>query len=89
MSPSGRAHRSRPSPSGRQPGLRHVYVDGGRLISDFLAAGYVDSLTLTVVPVLLGRGSRLFHEIEATTALRFVSATPYDTGLVLLRYERA
>ena len=70
-------------------GLTHVYVDGGRLISAFLEAGLVDSLTLTVVPVLLGKGSRLFHEIEATTALRFVSATPYDTGLVMLRYERA
>ena len=70
-------------------GLTHVYVDGGRLISAFLEAGLVDSLTLTVVPVLLGTGSRLFHEIEATTALRLVSATPYDTGLVMLRYERA
>jgi len=69
-------------------GLKHVYVDGGRLISAFLEAGYVDSLTLTVVPVLLGQGSRLFHEIGATTALRLVSATPYGTGLVVLRYER-
>jgi dihydrofolate reductase len=70
-------------------GLRHVYVDGGRLISAFLEAGYVDDLTVTVVPILLGRGSRLFHEIDAITSLRLVSSTPYDTGLVLLRYERA
>ena len=70
-------------------GLRHVYVDGGRLISGFLAAGLVDDLTLTVVPVLLGAGSRLFHDVDVTTSLRFVSATPYDTGLVTLRYERA
>ncbi len=70
-------------------GLTHVYVDGGRLISQFLQAGYVDELTLTVVPVLLGAGSRLFHEIDAQTALRLVSATPYDSGLVVLRYERA
>ena len=69
-------------------GLTHVYVDGGRLISQFLQAGYVDSLTLTVVPVLLGRGARLFHEVDAQTALRLVSATPYDNGLVVLRYER-
>jgi hypothetical protein len=31
----------------------------------------------------------LFHEIDAQTALRLVSATPYPTGLVVLRYERA
>lgn len=70
-------------------GLRHVYVDGGRLISQFLAAGLVDALTLTVVPVLLGSGARLFHEIPVLTPLRLVSAIPYPTGLVQLRYERA
>jgi dihydrofolate reductase len=70
-------------------GLRHVYVDGGRLISDFLAAGLVDDLTLTVVPVLLGAGARLFHENPALTPLRLVSATPYPNGFVQLRYDRA
>jgi len=70
-------------------GLTHVYVDGGRLISDFLDAGYVDDLTLTVVPVLLGAGSRLFHEIPSLTALRLVSSTPYPNGIVMLRYARA
>jgi dihydrofolate reductase len=70
-------------------GLTHVYVDGGRLISQFLEAGYVDDLVLTVVPVLLGTGARLFHDVDAVTSLRLVSATPYDTGLVQLRYERA
>ena len=52
-----------------EAGLDHVYVDGGRLISDFLAEGLVDDLTLTVVPVLLGSGSRLFHEIPVLTSL--------------------
>ena len=70
-------------------GLTHVYVDGGRLISEFLDAGYVDDLTLTVVPVLLGAGSRLFHEIPNLTALRLVSSTPYPNGIVMLRYARA
>ena len=72
----------------RAAGLRHVYVDGGRLISDFLAAGLVDDFTLTVVPVLLGSGARLFHEIAVQTSLRLDSATPYPNGLVQLRYER-
>ena len=69
-------------------GLRHVYVDGGRLISQFLAARLVDDLSLTVVPVLLGAGARLFHEVPVLTALRLVSSTPYPNGLVQLHYER-
>jgi len=72
----------------RAAGLRHVYVDGGRLISDFLAAGLVDDLTLTVVPVLLGSGAPLFHDIPVSTSLRLDSVTPYPSGLVQLRYVR-
>ncbi len=69
-------------------GLRHVYVDGGRLISEFLEAGLVDDLTLTVVPVLLGSGSRLFHDVPVQTSLTLTSATPFPSGLVQLRYQR-
>ena len=69
-------------------GLTRVYVDGGRLISDFLAAGLVDDLTLTVVPVLLGSGSRLFHEIPVLTALALESSQEYPNGVVQLRYRR-
>jgi dihydrofolate reductase len=68
-------------------GITHVYVDGGRLISDFLSDGLVDDLTLTVIPVLLGSGSRLFHEIPALTSLALESSTPYPNGVVQLRYR--
>ncbi len=69
-------------------GLVHVYLDGGRLISDFLAAGLVDDLTLTVVPVLLGSGSRLFHEVPVLTSLRLESSRSYPNGVVQQRYRR-
>ena len=69
-------------------GLTHVYVDGGRLISDFLAAGLVDDLTLTVVPVLLGGGSRLFHDVPALTSLALESSQQYSNDVVQLRYRR-
>jgi dihydrofolate reductase len=41
-------------------GLGRVYVDGGQVIGAFLAAGLVDEITVTVVPVLLGGGRALF-----------------------------
>jgi hypothetical protein len=69
-------------------GLVHVHLDGGRLISDFLAAGLVDDLTLTVVPVLLGSGSRLFHEVPVLTSLRLESSRSYPNGVVQQRYRR-
>lgn len=67
-------------------GHRHVYVDGGDLISQFLAAGLVDDLTLTVVPLLLGSGKRLFHPVAVPTSLTLESATPFPSGMVSLRY---
>ena len=41
-------------------GARNVYVDGGRLITQALDAGCIDELILTMVPVLIGRGVRLY-----------------------------
>jgi dihydrofolate reductase len=68
-------------------GITHVYLDGGRLISDFLAAGYVDDLILTVMPVLLGDGSPLFHVVGRSTSLELLGSTPYPNGVVQLRYR--
>ena len=37
-------------------GARHVYVDGGLTIQEFLRAGQIHDLTITRVPVLIGDG---------------------------------
>ncbi len=70
-------------------GFARVYVDGGRLISDFLAAGLVDDLTITTVPLLLGRGRPLFHPIATQTWLRLESVEAFPSGMVNRRYVRA
>ncbi len=51
-------------------GARNVYVDGGRTIRTFLAAGLIETLTLTRVPVLIGDGKPLFGELPADIRLR-------------------
>jgi dihydrofolate reductase len=75
---------------GRQ-GVRRVYVDGGAVIRQFLGTGLVDDLTLSVIPVLLGGGIRLFDGDARNRAasLRLISARNFETGLVQLRYELA
>ena len=63
-----------PSVSACSGGIRHlceraeqaadgksVYLDGGNVISQALEAGIVDELILTVVPLFLGSGVRLFQ----------------------------
>lgn len=46
-------------------GHRRLYIDGGRTIQSFLAAGLIAELTVTTVPVLLGAGIRLFGALRA------------------------
>jgi dihydrofolate reductase len=68
-------------------GLQHVYVDGGRLISGFLAADLIDDLTITTVPVLLGDGLPLFHPVVGTRRLRRTGIETWPSGVVQVRYE--
>jgi dihydrofolate reductase len=70
-------------------GIRHVYADGGSVVSQLLAADRVDALTVSIVPVLLGDGIRLFQGSLPERVLALDSARPYRSGLVQLRYRRA
>lgn len=70
-------------------GIEHVYVDGGVVVSSFLGEGLVDDLTLTIVPVLLGSGKRLFHRTGMTTALDLADVRSFPSGMVQLCYERS
>jgi dihydrofolate reductase len=68
-------------------GIQHVYVDGGLTIQEFLRAGLVQRLTITRVPVLIGRGIPLFGEISQDIALGHVATRQYASGLVTSEYE--
>src|SRR5271154_1529001 len=51
-------------------GLKHAYIDGGITIQRFLAAGLIDRLVITQVPVLIGAGISLFAPIPGDIHLR-------------------
>jgi dihydrofolate reductase len=44
----------------QKEGYRKVYVDGGRTVRDFLNARLITRLTLSRVPILIGKGISLF-----------------------------
>jgi dihydrofolate reductase len=70
-------------------GHRHLYVDGGRTIQAFLAAGLVSELTITVVPVLIGSGIPLFGKLPADVGLRLLSSRTFPFGFVQSHYSIA
>jgi len=68
-------------------GIKHIYVDGGITISKFLNAKMVDQIIITVIPIILGNGIRLFNPIIAEQNCNLISTQSYSNGLVQLRYE--
>jgi dihydrofolate reductase len=68
-------------------GLRHIYVDGGITIQRFLAAGCIQRLIITRVPVLIGTGIPLFGAVHRDIVLRHVATRQYASGLVQSEYE--
>jgi dihydrofolate reductase len=59
---------------------------GGQLFRSLLAAGQVDAVEVTVVPVLLGGGVPLVAPGIPRTALRLRDIHRYPTGMVSLVY---
>jgi dihydrofolate reductase len=66
---------------------KHVYVDGAAVIQQFLAAGLVDALTLSIVPVVLGDGISLFGKSGAERSLALREARAFPSGLARLVYD--
>jgi dihydrofolate reductase len=68
-------------------GAQAIYVDGGATVSSFLAAGLLDELTISVIPIVLGDGIRLFPgRDQPERELRLVASRTFASGLVQLRY---
>ncbi len=68
-------------------GLERVYVDGGAVIQSFLQAGLIQEMKITIVPILLGDGIRIFGETDRDIDLELISATPFPSGLVDMIYK--
>ncbi len=68
---------------------KNIYCDGGaEVINELLKKDLIDEFIISVVPVLLGNGTRLFKDGRPEQLLEFVTAKTFDTGLVQLHYKR-
>jgi len=62
---------------------------GATMISRFLAAGLVDYMHLAVVPIVLGRGTRVWDGVEGLENDYDIEATSSPSGVTHLTFTRA
>jgi dihydrofolate reductase len=70
------------------PRYRNIWLVGGAMLSQgFLDLGLVDEIRLTIAPVLLGEGLRLFGDSVMEKRWNLKNVVAYKNGFVELSYS--
>lgn len=68
---------------------KNIYCDGGaEVINELLREDLVDEFIISVIPVLLGNGTRLFKDGRPEQLLELVGTKTFETGLAQLHFKR-
>ncbi|PYP82495.1 MAG: hypothetical protein DMF61_26260 [Blastocatellia bacterium AA13] len=70
-------------------GFSRIYIDGGKVIQEFLREDCIDELIITTVPVLIGSGIPLFGRLDCDLQFEHIGTNVYSNGLVKSRYVRS
>jgi dihydrofolate reductase len=60
---------------------------GGKLCQAFLQGGFVDTVEVAIIPVLLGGGLPLVMPPAPVTSLHLTAHRAYPSGIVWLEYD--
>ena len=73
----------------KQPG-KNIYCDGGaEIANELMTNNLVDEFIISVIPVLLGDGIKLFKGGRPELKLELVSTKQFPKGLAQFHYKRA
>lgn len=73
----------------KQENGKNIYCDGGaEVINELLKHDLVDEFIISIVPILLGEGTRLFKDGRPEQMLELVSVKSFETGLMQVYYRR-
>ncbi len=67
---------------------KNIFVDGGaEIVNELLKEKLIDELIVSVIPVLLGEGVRLFKDGRPEQKLELVNVKNFESGLVQVHYK--
>jgi dihydrofolate reductase len=66
-----------------------IFIDGGaEVVREFRSRNLIDEYIISIIPILLGKGIRLFKETDMDNNLKLIDNKAFSSGLVQLKYER-
>lgn len=67
---------------------KNIFIDGGsEIVNELLKEKLIDKFYLSIVPILLGDGVKLFKDGLPEQKLRLISSKQFETGLIQLQYD--
>lgn len=68
---------------------RHIFLDGGaESILECMKKSLVSTFVISIIPILLGSGIRLFKEGFPPQKLKLIRSTAFPSGLVQIHYAQ-
>jgi dihydrofolate reductase len=71
-----------------QKGHHLLYIDGGTTIQGFLKEDLIEEMTITIIPILLGGGTRLFTDLPKALDFECVESKVYLNKIVQNHFRR-
>jgi len=69
---------------------KNIFCDGGaEVVNELLKNDLLDELLISIIPILVGNGTRLFKDGRPELKLELISTRQFDKGLTQLHYKRA
>lgn len=69
------------------PGKNMTILGSGSILTLFAEHGLIDEFQFMLDPVVIGKGTPVFHNINQMLNLKLVSTRTFKSGIILLVYE--
>ena len=68
---------------------KNILCEGGaEIVNELLRKDLIDERIISIIPILVGKGIRLFDENRPEQKLKLISVKTFESGLIQLHYKR-
>lgn len=69
---------------------KNIFIDGGaEIVNELLKENLIDKFIISIIPILVGSGKKLFKDGRPEQKLELISAKQFEKGLTQLHYKCA